>query len=144
MNTPGLILSPGMSDGFRFVIMDVNCTEHDRIIELNAPEELYAIATLLRDTERYVVESVWSRSTAEQAVAVSTSRLHNIAGKYTGRDDPRDARPSAERFSSDRGDSFPICDRPLCCRRDARLAPDAANARRAQFTNQLLRRATCG
>ncbi len=88
MNTPGLILSPGMSNGFRFIIMDVNHTEGDRIIELNAPEDLYAIATLLRDTERYVVESIWSRSTGDQAAAVSTSRLHNIAGKYTGKDDP--------------------------------------------------------
>ena len=88
MNTPGLMLSPGMGKGFRFVIMDVNYTEGDRIIELNAPEDLYEIATLLRDTERYVVESIWSRSTGEQAVAVSTSRLHNIAGKYTGKDDP--------------------------------------------------------
>ena len=88
MNTPGLILSPGMSTGFRFIIMDVNNTEGDRIIELNAPEDLYAIATLLRDTERYVVESIWSRSTGEQAAVVSTSRLHNIAGKYTGKDDP--------------------------------------------------------
>jgi fructose 1,6-bisphosphate aldolase/phosphatase len=88
MNTPGLILSPGMSQGFRFVIMDVNHTEGDRVIELNAPEDLYSIATLLRDTERYVVESIWSRSTGEQAAAISTSRLHNIAGKYTGKDDP--------------------------------------------------------
>ena len=88
MNTPGLMLSPGMSTGFRFIIMDVNHTEGDRIIELNAPEDLYAIATLLRDTERYVVESIWSRSSGEQAAAVSTSRLHNIAGKYTGKDDP--------------------------------------------------------
>jgi fructose 1,6-bisphosphate aldolase/phosphatase len=68
--------------------MDVNHTEGDRIIELNAPEELYEIATLLRDPERFVVESVWSRATGEQAVAVATSRLHNIAGKYTGKDDP--------------------------------------------------------
>lgn len=88
MNTPGLMLSPGMAEGFRFVIMDVEHTEGDRVIELNAPEELYDIATLLRDTERYVVESVWSRSTGEQAASVSTSRLHNIAGKYTGKDDP--------------------------------------------------------
>ncbi len=88
MNTPGLILSPDMADGFRFVIMDVNHTEGDRVIELNAPEDLYAIAALLRDTERYVVESVWSRADGEQAVSVSTSRLHNIAGKYTGKDDP--------------------------------------------------------
>jgi fructose 1,6-bisphosphate aldolase/phosphatase len=88
MNTPGLILSPRMSEGFRFVIMDVNHTEADRVIELNAPEDLYDIAALLRDTERYVVESVWSRATGEQAAAVATSRLHNIAGKYTGKDDP--------------------------------------------------------
>lgn len=88
MNTPGLILSPKMSKGFRFVIMDVNHTAGDRVITLNAPEELYDIAALLRDPERYVVESVWSRATGEQSVAVATSRLHNIAGKYTGKDDP--------------------------------------------------------
>ena len=88
MNTPGLMLAPGMAQGFRYVIMDVNCTEGDRIIELNAPEELYDIAALLRDTERFVVESVWSRASGERAVAASTSRLHNIAGKYTGKDDP--------------------------------------------------------
>jgi fructose 1,6-bisphosphate aldolase/phosphatase len=88
MNTPGLILSPKMSRGFRFVIMDVSNTEGDRVIELNAPEDLYDIAALLRDPERYVVESVWSRVTGERAVAVATSRLHNIAGKYTGKDDP--------------------------------------------------------
>lgn len=68
--------------------MDVAYTEGDRVIELNAPEDLYAIATLLRDIEHYVVESVSSRTTGEQAVSVSTSRLHNIAGKYTGKDDP--------------------------------------------------------
>lgn len=88
MNTPGLMLAPAMSEGFRFVIMDVNYTEGDRVIELNAPEELYGIASLLRDPERYVVESVWSRASGEQAVSASTSRLHNIAGKYTGKDDP--------------------------------------------------------
>jgi fructose 1,6-bisphosphate aldolase/phosphatase len=88
MNTPGLILSPKMSEGFRFVIMDVANTEGDRVVELCAPEDLYDIAALLRDSERYVVESVWSRATGEPAVAVATSRLHNIAGKYTGKDDP--------------------------------------------------------
>ncbi len=88
MNTPGLILSPKMSLGYRFVIMDVSNTAGDRIIELNAPDDLYDIAALLRDPERFVVESIWSRATGEQAVAVATSRLHNIAGKYTGKDDP--------------------------------------------------------
>ncbi len=88
MNTPGLILAPSMAKGFRFVIMDVSHTEGDRIIELDAPEELYDIAALLRDPERFVIESISSRETGEQAVAVSTTRLHNIAGKYTGKDDP--------------------------------------------------------
>lgn len=88
MNTPGLVLAPSMSKGFRFVIMDVGYTEGDRIIELDAPDDLHDIAALLRDPERFVVESVWSRSTGAQAAAVSTTRLHNIAGKYTGKDDP--------------------------------------------------------
>jgi fructose 1,6-bisphosphate aldolase/phosphatase len=88
MNTPGLILSPKLSQGFRWVVMDVNHTEGDRVIELVTPEEIYDLAALLRDNERFVVESVWSRATGEQCVAVATSRLHNIAGKYTGKDDP--------------------------------------------------------
>lgn len=88
MNTPGLLLSPNLAKGFRFTVMDVTHTEGDRIIELNAPEDLYDLAALLRGTEQYVVESVWSRATGQQAVAASTSRLHNIAGKYTGKDDP--------------------------------------------------------
>jgi len=88
MNTPGLLLSPALTEGFRFVIMDVAHTGKDRVIELEAPEDLYRIAALLRDPERYVVESIWSRHSGQQAVAASTSRLHNIAGKYTGKDDP--------------------------------------------------------
>ena len=87
MNTPGLILSPKLARGFRFVIMDVNHAHGDRVIELDAPEQLYEIAALLRDAERFVVESVWTRSTKEQAVAVATSRLRN-AGRHTGKDDP--------------------------------------------------------
>lgn len=88
MTTPGLLLSPNMAQGFRFTIMDVNHTEGDRVIELDAPHQLHEIAALLRDPERFVIESVHSRATGEQAAAVATSRLHNIAGKYTGKDDP--------------------------------------------------------
>jgi fructose 1,6-bisphosphate aldolase/phosphatase len=88
MNTPGLLLAPRMSRGFRFVVMDVNHTAGDRVVTLDAPEDLYDLAALLRDPERFVVESVWSRAGDAQAVAVATSRLHNIAGKYTGKDDP--------------------------------------------------------
>ena len=88
MHCAGLMLSPAMAQGFKFTIMDVEYTEGDRIIELNAPEDLYDIAALLRDNERFVVESIHSRSTGDIAAVVSTSRLHNIAGKYTGKDDP--------------------------------------------------------
>lgn len=88
MNTAGLLLSPELTKGFRFRIMDVNYTEGERVIELNAPEDLYDIAALLRDNDRFVVESIFSRHDNDQAVAVSTQRLHNIAGKYTGKDDP--------------------------------------------------------
>lgn len=88
MHCPGLLLSPSMSKGFRFTIMDVEHTDGDRVIELNAPEDLYEIAVLLRDNQRFVIESIHSRATGEEAVSVSTSRLHNIAGTYTGKDDP--------------------------------------------------------
>lgn len=88
MNTAGLLLSPDMAQGYRFRIMDVSYTEGDRVIELDAPEELYAIAALLRDNDRFVVEAIFGRADGEQAVSVSTTRLHNIAGKYTGKDDP--------------------------------------------------------
>ncbi len=88
MHCPGLMLSPAMSRGFRFVVMDVAHTAGDRVVELEAPNELYDIAALLRDNQRFVVEGVFSRTSGEQAVAVSTTRLHNIAGTYTGKDDP--------------------------------------------------------
>ena len=88
MYCAGLILSPRIKQGFKFVIMDVNYTKADRVIELVSPEETYDIAVLLRDTGRFVVESIFSRASGEQVVSASTTRLHNIAGKYVGKDDP--------------------------------------------------------
>ncbi|MBM3283112.1 fructose 1,6-bisphosphatase [Candidatus Gottesmanbacteria bacterium] len=84
----GILLSGDIARGFEFTVMDVNYTQGDRIITLNVPEDYYDLAVLLRDPEHYVIESVSSRASGSQAVAVSTSRLHNIAGKYTGKDDP--------------------------------------------------------
>lgn len=88
MYCAGLILSPKMGTGFRFRIIDVEYTEQDKIVDLHSPEDIYDIAALLRDNEKYVIESIYSRSTGNQALAISTTRLHNIAGKYTGKDDP--------------------------------------------------------
>ena len=42
----------------------------------------------MRDQERFVIESIWTRDGKEQVVSVSTTRLHNVAGKYVGKDDP--------------------------------------------------------
>ena len=88
MFNAGLMLSPSMFKGFTFTIMDVEHTKGDRVIELNTPEEIYDIAALLRDNQRFVVEGIRSRASGEPCASVSTTRLHNIAGKYTGKDDP--------------------------------------------------------
>ena len=88
MHNAGLLLSPRIKQGFKFIIMDVSYTQADKVIELFTPEHIYDIAVLLRDPERFVVESIWSRASGEQVVSVSTTRLHNVAGKYTGKDDP--------------------------------------------------------
>ncbi len=88
MYCSGLILNPVLSKGFKFVIMDVEHIKADRVIELETPEEIYSIAALLRDNQRFVVEAIYSRYDGTQAASVSTTRLHNIAGTYTGKDDP--------------------------------------------------------
>lgn len=96
----GLLLSRDIAKGFEYTVMDVNYTEGDRVIKLNVPEEIYDLAVLLRDPEHYVIESIKSRDTGEQAACVSTSRLHNIAGKYTGKDDPVALVRSQKQFPS--------------------------------------------
>jgi len=59
MFSSGLILSRRW-EGIHFRIMDVANTEGDKVIDLSAPEDLYDIAALLRDQERFVVESIRS------------------------------------------------------------------------------------
>jgi len=88
MYNAGLILSPSVGQGFKFTVMDVEHVKGDRVIELSTPEEMYDLAALLRDNGRFVVESIRSRATGEQAVSCCTTRLRNIAGKYVGKDDP--------------------------------------------------------
>jgi fructose 1,6-bisphosphate aldolase/phosphatase len=87
MYCAGLML-PQMIKGFRFDIIDMDNTEGDSIIELNAPEDSYRIAALLRDNERFGIHAIWSCTHGQKAAAVSAQRLHSIAGKYTGKDDP--------------------------------------------------------
>lgn len=85
----GLLLSPKMHKGFRFKIIDMDHHEGDRVIYLDAPEDMYKIVALLRDNERFAIEAIFSREFPdEQSAAISAMRLHNIAGTYTGKDDP--------------------------------------------------------
>lgn len=96
----GLLLAPEMNAGFTYKIMDVNYTEGDKIITLKVPEDYYDICTLLRDSNHYVIESVTENASNLQACVVSTSRLHNIAGKYVGKDDPVAIVRSQKQFPS--------------------------------------------
>ncbi len=84
----GLLLAPDMQAGFTYTIMDVNYTEADKVITLNVPQDMYDINTLLRDPNHYVIEHVVENASGLTGAVVSTSRLHNIAGKYVGKDDP--------------------------------------------------------
>lgn len=91
MHDGGLLLSPKIHQGFMFTIIDMDhkAKDSDRIIKLPVPERIWDVACLLQNPDRFAVEAIHSRYKAEeQAVSVSATRLHNIAGKYTGKDDP--------------------------------------------------------
>mgnify|MGYP001577554561 CR=1 FL=1 len=91
MHDGGLLLNPKMNKGFKLSVIDMDHKDrdHDRVIELEVPEKTWDVAALLRDMDRFGIEAVYSRyQPNEQIVAVSAMRLHNIAGKYTGKDDP--------------------------------------------------------
>jgi fructose 1,6-bisphosphate aldolase/phosphatase len=91
MHNGGLLLSPKLHRGFVLTIidMDYKARDTDRVIRLEAPERIWDIACLLQNPDRFAIEAIHSRyCPEEQIVSVSATRLHNIAGKYTGKDDP--------------------------------------------------------
>ena len=91
MHNGGLLLSGKLRKGFTLVIIDMDhkAGEGDRVIELPVPERVWDVACLLQNPDRFAIEAVWSRHKPdEQIVAASATRLHNIAGTYTGKDDP--------------------------------------------------------
>lgn len=84
----GLML-PAMRKGFTFRVIDMEHAHGDRVIDLLSPEEHVELAILLRDDNRFGVQAIHSRLyPTQQVVAVSTDRLHTIAGEYKGKDDP--------------------------------------------------------
>lgn len=89
MHNGGLLLNPRLHEGFTVTIMDMDAAEGDRLISLDVPERAWDVCALLRDMDRFAIESIHSRAYPDEQVAsISTTRLHNIAGKYTGKDDP--------------------------------------------------------
>jgi fructose 1,6-bisphosphate aldolase/phosphatase len=91
MHNGGLLLSPKLHKGFTLTIIDMDHKGGggDRLIRLPVPERLWDVACLLQNPDRFAIEAIHSRHKPdEQIVAVSATRLHNIAGKYTGKDDP--------------------------------------------------------
>jgi fructose 1,6-bisphosphate aldolase/phosphatase len=91
MHNGGLLLSPKLRRGFLLTIIDMDHRGDggDRVIRLPVPERVWDVACLLQNPDRFAIEAVHSRAKPdEQLVAVSATRLHNIAGKYTGKDDP--------------------------------------------------------
>jgi fructose 1,6-bisphosphate aldolase/phosphatase len=88
MYCAGLLL-PKMKAGFRFTVIDMENKGADRVIELETPEEHLDLAVLLRDEFRFGIQAIHHRLYPQQQVAaVSTDRLHTIAGAYVGKDDP--------------------------------------------------------
>ena len=93
MKNGGLLLSPKLAKGFTVTVIDMEhkSKDSDRLIKINTAEEHahLKLAALLRNIDRFAIEAVHSNAhPEEQLVSVSATRLHNIAGKYTGKDDP--------------------------------------------------------
>lgn len=84
----GLILQPTMHKGFTFEIIDMDRSSNGKTRKYDAPEDWYKIEALLSREARHTIQGIWSRQyPGEQAAASTAERLHNIAGKYPGKDD---------------------------------------------------------
>jgi fructose 1,6-bisphosphate aldolase/phosphatase len=91
MHNGGLLLNPKMHQGFTLTVIDMDhhSKDSDRVVHLDVPERAWDVACLLQNPDRFAIEAVHSRYKPEEQIAsISATRLHNIAGKYTGKDDP--------------------------------------------------------
>ena len=88
-NTAGLIIDPGLHQGFIFEIWDIR--EHKKVL-MNSPEEMYDILALVGAKSRYVIKRVYPKPgklpVDEPVAVISTEKLFQTAGKYVGKDDP--------------------------------------------------------
>lgn len=88
MHNTGLLLKAAMFEGWVFTIIDMDA-KVDRVIRLKVPEQWWDALVLLSNPDRFAISEIHSRAFPdEQVVDISATRLHNIAGSYTGKDDP--------------------------------------------------------
>jgi fructose 1,6-bisphosphate aldolase/phosphatase len=87
-STGGLLLKDTIHEGFTFEVMDLDYTGGERVVELDVPEDSWRLLALLMEPHRFAIRKIRSRATGATVAAVSTQRLHNIAGEYVGKDDP--------------------------------------------------------
>ncbi|MHA1637724.1 MAG: fructose-1,6-bisphosphate aldolase/phosphatase [Candidatus Thorarchaeota archaeon] len=84
--TAGLVIDPNLHKGFTFVIQDIK-TSIPSFVEMTCPEDMYDLLALLGSTGRYTIKKIYRRD-GLVAASVSTDKLHHVAGKYIGKDDP--------------------------------------------------------
>jgi fructose 1,6-bisphosphate aldolase/phosphatase len=58
MHNGGLLLSPKMRKGFTLTIIDMDYKAGDRIISLKVPEQVWDVACLLQNPDRFAVEAI--------------------------------------------------------------------------------------
>jgi len=84
LSNTGLIVNQNLAKGVRINVMDV---EKGKIAQLQMWEDKPTLEAALMYPGRYVVSTVYTKDN-QPILAASTDRLHNIAGKYVGKDDP--------------------------------------------------------
>jgi fructose 1,6-bisphosphate aldolase/phosphatase len=89
-NTAGLVIDPGLHQGFVFEIWDI--MEHKKVF-MSCPQEMYEVLALVGAKSRYVIKRVYPKpggklSENEPVAVISTEKLFQIAGTYVGKDDP--------------------------------------------------------
>ncbi|MGQ0794917.1 MAG: fructose-1,6-bisphosphate aldolase/phosphatase [Nitrosopumilaceae archaeon] len=84
LSNTGLIVNQNLSKGVKINVMDV---EKGKAAELHLWQDKPTLEAALMYPGRYVISSVFTKDN-QPILAASTDRLHNIAGKYVGKDDP--------------------------------------------------------
>jgi len=84
LSNTGLIVNKNLARGVKINVMDV---EKGKVAQLNMWEDKPTLEAALMYPGRYVISTVHTKDN-QPILAASTDRLHNIAGKYVGKDDP--------------------------------------------------------